>query len=90
MAAVYSRSTIDAFDGGTIREIPNFFCNFVHGCIPPGRIVIEGVMLWESFSYVVVNTFTARDGNSIRMHASDMGALIRNTLKMCFVCKRLI
>ena len=47
-------------------------------------------MLWESFSYVVVNTFTAHDGNSIRMHVSDMGALIRGILKMCFICKRLI
>lgn len=47
-------------------------------------------MLWESFSYIVVNTFTAHDGNSIRMHVSDMGALICNTLKMCFICKRLI
>ena len=47
-------------------------------------------MLWGSFSYTVVNTFTAYDGNSIRMRVSDMGALIRNILKMCFICKRLI
>ena len=60
MAAVYSRSTFDAFDGGNIRKIPISFAT-LYMVVPLGRIAIKGVMLWESFSCIVVNTFTAHE-----------------------------
>jgi hypothetical protein len=41
-------------------EIPISFAT-LYMVVPPGRIVIEGVMLWESFSCIVVNTFTAHE-----------------------------